>query len=215
VQNVLSTFQAELARIKAYVLVSDRTIQFGSATISPANSEVSSFQTEIRVAGLRVFRTSFDGALLILAASFEQFAMGIVSRFLEMLPAQVPNYHELSNKIQESNERATGEALLGRLPNYLQVNRGELVRNLFNCHQGSTPYVLNSQAIASFERNFTSQELTEFLGRIDVTQLWQKISENAPMQSWAGANDAGFCSTIHGNWAPGPAASPGTVRRCP
>ena len=190
-QNVLSTFQDELARIKAYVLVSEQTIQFGSTPISGAGTEVGSFQGNIRAAGLRVFRTSFDGALLILAASFEQFAIGMVTRFLEVLPVHILNYNELPESIRESNERATGDALSGRLPNYLQINRGDMVRNLFNCYQGLTPYVLNSQAIASSERNFTSPELAVFLRRIDVTQLWQQVSENAPMQSWVGANDAG------------------------
>ena len=190
-RNVLRTFQDELARIEAYIFVSEQTIQFGSASISPDDPEVSSFHANVRAAGLRVFRTSFDGALLILAASFEQFAIGMVSRFLEMLPDHMPNYHQLPENIRESNERATGDALSGRLPNYLQLNVGDMVQNLFNCHQGSTPYVLNSQAIAVFERNLTSRELAAFLRRIDVIHLWEQVSENASMQSWAGAIDAG------------------------
>ena len=112
-RNVLSTFQDELARIKAYILVSEQTIRFGSASISPADSEASSFQANVRSAGLRVFRTSFDGALLILAASFEQFAIGMVWRFLEVLPDHIPNYHELPENIREFNERATGDAFSG------------------------------------------------------------------------------------------------------
>lgn len=194
-QSVLSIFQDELARIKSYVAASEETIRFGSTPSSiQVPPEVSAFKAVIQAAGLRVFRTSFDGALLTLGASFEQFVRGIVSRFLETLPGQVHTYGDLPDAIQESNERLTGEALAGRLPNYLQINRSDLVQNLYNCQQGLTPYILNSQVIASSERNFTASELGEFLRRLGITRLWDQISEESSVQSWAGANSVSTAS---------------------
>ena len=190
-RDVLRAFEDEIARIETYVTISELTIRFGNVSTSVIDSQVSSFQANVRAAGSLAFRTSFDGALLILAASFEQFAIGIVSRFLDELPGHQANYDELPGNIRESNERATGDALSGRLPYWVQVNSGDLVQNLFNCHQGLTPYVLNSQVIATSARNINSKELADFLRRIDITQLWEQVSEQPSIQSWAEASDAG------------------------
>lgn len=192
-QSVLSIFQDELARIKSYVAASEETIRFGSSPSSiPVSPEVIAFKAVIQTAGLRVFRTSFDGALLTLGASFEQFVRGIVSRFLETLPGQVHTFGDLPEAIRESNERLTGEALARRLPDYLEMNRSDLVQNLYNCQHGLTPYVLNSQVIASSERNFTASELGDFLRRrLGITKLWEQMSEDTTVQRWAGTNNVG------------------------
>ncbi len=186
----LLTFQSELGKLKLYLSVMDKVIRFGSTnTTSSWPAEADDLTKVVRASGLPVFQTSFDGALLSLAADFEQFISGIVSEFLDVLPSRITRYEDLPEKIRSCNEQLTGEVLVKK-GRYASLDGHKLVKNLHDCLDGIQPYMLNTEAILIIERNLTSRELADFLQRFGIRQFWEKISEDAKLQKWAGTTDS-------------------------
>ena len=120
VQDALDIFLEELTHLKGYLALTEEIIAFGSTSETVGlPGQIAALKVNIQTAGSRVFQFTFDGAILILAANFEQFVTNTAVRFLETLPSHVPRYEGLPERIRDSNERYTGEALTGRWGRYL------------------------------------------------------------------------------------------------
>lgn len=188
-RSALSEFLQDVNEVKVYLDLLQGMKDFARAT-TPAvvEARAQDFATQARMAGTPVIQIGYDGALLTLSASFEEFVANLLSRYTDSLPAVIQRYNDLPAELREQNQRRTGE-VLRRYPHdrVQSFNPEDLVRNLYGCYyQGTTPYTLNGLAVALTDHNVNGDELSDVFGRVGITKVWNRVGRKTQVQSWFG-----------------------------
>ncbi len=187
-RTALLAFQSSLAHLQIHLALTERIVAFGRGDPTAiADPDAAQLATAVRNTGSQVFQISFDGAVLSLAASFEEFVTTLAERCLDMLPGVIARYEDLPVGISDANVKYTGEVLT-HATRYQHLDPAHLVANLNSCFAGGTPYRLNSQALSLLDRNPGPTVLQEYLGeRLGLKDLWNRISSCETINEWGQA----------------------------
>ena len=190
-QAALDDFLAQVRSIERVIALREKLVEFGRVPpkqlLSPSASSLRGTVRQLRLPGMQPI---LDGSVLLLVAAFEQFVSDLMISFTEQLPQIIPVYRDLPNSIRSANERLTGEALVRGRSRFSPYERQHFVENLRYCQAGSTPYVLNGEAMAFNERNLKASILRELFGRIGIPDIWQPVGSTRTLKYWSGRGGA-------------------------
>ena len=190
-QQALSELLVRVESISQTIDLHDQLIAFGQAepeSVPAVGSELHRVVSEI---GQSVLQPVLNGAVLLVAAAFEQFVTDTIVEFSEQLPNIVSKYEQLPERIRSNNERMTGQAIGdNRYRNRFEVYElPRFVENLRNCQIGISPYFLNGQALALHNSNLNSQTLSQLTSRLGVEGIWALLGSSEVLKEWLELDD--------------------------
>ncbi len=182
----LNQFLARVESIERIVALLGNLVEFGRLPSGTWDLVGANLHNSVRQIGQSGMQPVLDGCVLLLAAAFEQFVSDLMIAFTDDLPGIVPAYEDLPNAIRSHNEMQTGEALRNRGSRFTEYDLRRFVKNLWECHAGSRPYVLNGEAIALNDRNLSSGTLRDLISRLGMNDVWNAVASTATLQGWSG-----------------------------
>jgi RiboL-PSP-HEPN len=182
VRSTLDELAKELAELRALV-----------ASITPVNLVLAGHHDSL-VRQYLTIRRRFDYAALVVAlyASFEKFAENLVAAYAR-LAAQRSQYAALPTGLTRKHMAKSAEILArGRLGEgrYAGVRELDMVKNLFDCLSGATPYALNDIAIVAHELNLRYEEIGKLFAAVGIEQMCERSRRADAMVAWFCASNS-------------------------
>jgi len=157
------------------------------ASIVPVNSALTGHQDSI-VRQYVMIRRRFDYAAFVVAlyASFEKFIENLVAAYSRLEASRV-QYGDLPPNLVKKHLFQTAEILSrGRLGEgrYAGVRELDVVRNLFECLNGNTPYTLNEAAVTAHDSNLRANEINKLLAAVGIEQVCDRVRRADALLDW-------------------------------
>lgn len=157
------------------------------ASIKPVNAVLAGHEDSL-VRQYVVIRRRFDYAAFAVAlyASFERFIENLVISYARLEARRLP-YAALPEKLVKRHLFRTAELLLrGRLGEgrYTGLSDLGLVKNLFECLNGATPYSLNEAAVAAHDSNLRPPQIDELFATVGIEQVCDRVRRTDALVAW-------------------------------
>lgn len=161
------------------------------ASIAPVNSVLSEHQDSL-IRQYVLIRRRFDYAAFAVAlyASFEKFIENLVAAYVR-LEARRVQYAQLPPKLVKKHLSRTAEILArGRLGEgrYAGLRDLDVVKNLFECLNGVTPYTLNEAAVIAHDMNLRHVEIDTLFAAVGIEQVCDRVRRADALLEW-------YCAT--------------------
>lgn len=175
-RSTLDELTTEMAELKALVASIERV---NSALAGHPDSVVQQYVS---------IRRRFDYAAFVVAlyASFEKFVENLVSAYIRLESRRV-QYAALPQKLTDKHLAGTAELLWrGRLGEGRYVGMSELgvVKNLFECLSGATPYTLNEAVVIAHDANLRAGEVDAVFGALGIEKICDRACRADAMMAW-------------------------------
>lgn len=175
-RSILDELHQELSDLNALI-----------ASIKPVNTVLSN-QSDSLVQKYIVIRRRFDYAAFVVAlyASFEKFIEDLVVGYLRLESRRVA-YNALPAKLVKKHLEKSADMLArarvgeGR---YADVSHFDIVKNLFDCLNGSAVYSLNGQALLMHDSNFRVPQVEELFAMIGIENICDSMRRADAMVEW-------------------------------
>ena len=157
------------------------------ASITPVNSALEGHRDSL-VRQYVTIRRRFDYAAFVVAlyASFEKFIENLVAAYVR-LEARRVQYAELPPRLLKRHVSRTANILSrGRLGEgrYAALNELDVVKNLFECLNGVTPYTLNDAAVAAHDSNLRPGEIDVLFADVGIEQVCSRVRRTDALLEW-------------------------------
>ncbi len=157
------------------------------ASITPVNSALEGHKDSL-VRQYVTIRRRFDYAAFAVAlyASFEKFVENLVAAYAKLVACRVP-YTDLPTKLvtkhllQTADLLSRGEVGAGR---YAGIRELDVVKNLFECLNGDTPYTLNEPAVVAHSANLRSGEIDKLFAAVGIEQVCSRVRRADALLDW-------------------------------
>ena len=157
------------------------------ASISPVNSALAGHEDSL-VKQYVTIRRRFDYASFVVAlyASFEKFIENLVAAYAKLVALRVP-YADLppglvtKHRIHTADLLSRGELGSGR---YAGLSELDVVKNLFECLNGVTPYNLNEPAVVADSANLRSREIDKLFAAVGIEQTCSSVRRADALLDW-------------------------------
>jgi hypothetical protein len=166
----------ELAELKALV-----------ASIEPVNAALTGHKDTV-VQQYVSIRRRFDYAAFAVAlyASFEKFVENLITAYVRIEARRV-DYAALPKKLTDKHLAGTAELLWrGRRGDSRYVGLSELsvIKNLFECLSGATPYALNEAVVIAHDANLRAGEVDALFGAVGIEQICDRACRADAIVAW-------------------------------
>lgn len=163
------------------------------ASIAPVNSALAGHH-DSRVKQYVTIRRRFDYAAFAVAlyASFEKFMENLVAAYAKLVARRLP-YADLPTKLVTKHLVQTADLLLrGELGagRYAGIRELDVVKNLFECLNGVTPYTLNEPAVVAHSANLRSGEIDKLFAAVGIEQVCSRVRRADALLDWYCASNA-------------------------
>jgi hypothetical protein len=180
VRSTFDELEKELTELRALV-----------ASIAPVNSALAGHQDSL-VRQYVLIRRRFDYAAFAVAiyASLEKFIENLVAAYAR-LEARRVQYAALPPKLVKKHLNRTAEILSrGRLGEgrYAGLRDLDVVKNLFECLNGVTPYTLNEAAVVAHDLNLRHGEIDTLFAAVGIEQVCDRVRRADALLEW-------YCTT--------------------
>jgi hypothetical protein len=161
------------------------------ASIAPVNLALAGHHDSL-VRQYVMIRRRFDYAAFAVAiyASFEKFIENLVAAYAR-LEARRVQYAALPPKLVKKHLSRTAEILSrGRLGEgrYAGLRDLDVVKNLFDCLNGVTPYSLNEAAVVAHDLNLRPGEIDTLFAAVGIEQVCDRVRGADALLEW-------YCAT--------------------
>jgi hypothetical protein len=176
VRSTLDELITELNELKALV-----------ASIEPVNFVLAAHKDTV-VQKYVSIRRRFDYAAFAVAlyASFEKFIENLITAYVR-IEARRLDYAALPQKLTTKHLAGTAELLWrGRIGEGRHVRMSELgvVKNLFECLNGTTPYTLNEAVVVAHDANLRAGEVDAVFGAVDIENICDRACSADAIVAW-------------------------------
>lgn len=157
------------------------------ASITPVNSALAGHQDSL-VRQYLTIRRRFDYAAFVVAlyASFEKFVENLVASYARLVALRSP-YAALPASLVRKHKAKSAEILArGRVGEgrYFGISEIDLVKNLFDCLSGATPYSLNDVAVVAHDLNLRFGEINALFSAVGIEQVCDRVRRADPILEW-------------------------------
>lgn len=175
-RSTFDELEKELSELRALV-----------ASITPVNSALEGHKDSL-VRQYVTIRRRFDYAAFAVAlyAAFEKFIENLVAAYVRLETRRV-HYADLPPKLVKKHLSRTAEILSrGRLGEgrYAALSELDVVKNLFECLNGVTPYTLNDAAVIAHDVNLRPGEIDALFAAIGIEQVCERIRRADALLEW-------------------------------
>lgn len=175
-RSTLDELFAELTELKALV-----------ASIEPVNAALVGHKDTV-VRQYVSIRRRFDDAAFSVAlyASFEKFVENLIAAYVR-LEARRVDYAALPKKLTDKHLAGTAELLWrgGRGDSrYAGLSELGVVKNLFGCLSGATPYVLNEAVVIAHDANLRAGEIDALFGAVGIEKVCDRACRADAIVAW-------------------------------
>lgn len=130
-------------------------------------------------------------AIVSLYGLLERYVDGIIADYLAHLSQLVPSFAALPEAIRRNHFDLSIE--LARLvadERYrLEINKEEIIANLYGCISGAAPFKVNGAAFVIHRGNVTLQRIGEFLTKLGVSPHLPKVIRSGSMRGYLRERD--------------------------
>lgn len=92
-----------------------------------------------------------------------------------------------TQKLRDQNVRLVGELLVAlNRPKVAHINYVDVVAELAACATKGSPVALYAAGFASHERNLRGSQLSEMVGRVELTKLWDTLGKDGGLKAYFG-----------------------------
>lgn len=180
-RSTIDELVSELAELSALV-----------ASIAPVNSVLADHQDSL-VRKYVTIRRRFDYAAFVVAlyASFEKFIENLVAAYARLASLRV-QYADLPPKLVKKHLLRTADILArGRVGEgrYTGLSEVDIVKNLLDCLNGTTPYTLNEAAIVAHDRNLRINDIDELFAAVGIDTVCDRVRRADALLKWYRTSD--------------------------
>ncbi|MBK9132806.1 MAG: hypothetical protein IPM15_00205 [Betaproteobacteria bacterium] len=167
---------AELAELKALV-----------ASIDPVNAALAG-HTDTVVQRYVSIRRRFDYAAFVVAlyASFEKFVENLINAYVRLEAGRL-DYAALPKKLTDKHLAGTAE-LLRRVQRgdsrYVGLSELGVVKNLYECLSGVSPYELNEAVVIAHDANLRASEVDTLFGAVGIEPMCDRACRADALVAW-------------------------------
>jgi len=196
VKTIARLFCQRLDSLENHVhLVDDLRRLAASREVTSATRTILGRQALATRERMRVSRewetVSLDGCLLSVAAEFELASRDLAEAASGRLASKVKRYQDIPEPIRVENVRLVGELLTAiNKPRTAHIDYIQVVEDVARCLTKGKPVRLYVSGFASHGRNLTSGELSELFSRLQVKDLWRKMSDAPELRGHLGTTTA-------------------------
>lgn len=175
-RSTLYEIEKELSELRALV-----------ESIAPVNSVLVGHQDSLVREYVQI-RRRFDYAAFVVAlyASFETFIENLVAASARLQARRV-QYANLPPKLVKKHLSRTVEILSrGRIGEgrYEGLTELAVVKNLFECLNGNTPYQLNEAAVVAHDSNLRAAEIDTLFAAVGIDQMCDRVRRADALLNW-------------------------------
>lgn len=157
------------------------------SSIAPVNSVLADHH-DLLVRKYVSIRRRFDyGAFAVaLYASFEKFIENLVAAYAYLESCRV-RYTELPQKLVKKHLLSTAEMLSrGRIGEgrYIGLTEIDVVKNLFECLSGVSPYTLNEAAVVAHDLNLRVVEIDKLFAAVGIEHICNRVRRADALLQW-------------------------------
>ncbi|OJT24466.1 hypothetical protein BO221_15045 [Archangium sp. Cb G35] len=157
------------------------------ASIAPVNSALKEHKDSL-VRQYVMIRRRFDYAAFVVAlyASFEKFVENLVAAYARLVARRV-QYADLPPKLVKKHLSRTADILArGRLGEgrYAGLREIDVVKNLFECLNGVTPYTLNDVAVVAHDLNLRPGQIDELFAAVGIEKVCERVRRADALLEW-------------------------------
>jgi hypothetical protein len=176
VRSTLDELTKELDELRALV-----------SSIAPVNSALAGHQ-DLLVRKYITIRRRFDNGAFSVAlyASFEKFIENLVAAYAHLESRRV-QYSELPQKLVKNHLSRTAEMLSrGRIGEgrYIGLTEIDVVKNLFECLSGVSPYTLNEAAVVAHDLNLRVSEIDKLFTTVGIEEICNRVRRADALLQW-------------------------------
>lgn len=158
-----------------------------TSSIEPVNSALADHNDAL-VRQYVLVRRRFDYAAFIVAlyASFEKFIESLIAAYAKLESQRVP-YAELPERLIVKHRVKTAEMLnRGRIGEgrYVGTTELEVVKNLYECINGTRPYRLNEAAVVAHDVNLRAVELDSVFIAMGIDGVCSSVRRADALLEW-------------------------------
>jgi hypothetical protein len=194
--TVAARFERSMDQIGEWVALTQAAISLAGSLNGrfrsghPAATAARTLSDLIKRLGTQYGVLSYEGAYLSACAGYETAVRDIIESFVFELTRIKPNYADLPDKVIKSHHAGCAK-ILTRLNSdrYSHLEYENVVTDMSSCLPASkTKFILRPEAFSEHDWNLKSEILTSVFERIALKNVWQPLSREAEMQSWAGSS---------------------------
>ena len=157
------------------------------ASIVPVNSALTGHQDSM-VRQYVIIRRRFDCAAFVVAlyASFEKYIEDLVAAYSRLQTRRL-QYADLPETLVKKHLLVTAELLYrGRLGKgrYASLRELDVVRNLFECLNGTASYMLNEAAVIAHDANLRASEIASLFTAVGIDHVCSKACRSDSLLDW-------------------------------
>jgi hypothetical protein len=157
------------------------------SSIEPVNSALAEHQDSL-VRKYVSIRRRFDYAAFAVAlyASFEKFVENLVAAYIRLESRRV-QYSALPQKMTDKHLTGTAELLWrGHIGEGRYAGLSELgvIKNLFECLNGTIPYTLNEAVVVAHDANLRASEIDAVFGAAGIEQVCDRVRKADALVDW-------------------------------
>lgn len=194
---VATLFKTSMDRILAFVELSVATFDLAKVSVSRFRSShaiaasVKDVHSKARAIPLGL-SLACEGAYLSACAQFEQCVRDLIDETAIQSVAKKGTFALLPGRMQEEHTNGCGRILQNLYQDkYSHLNVAGVVAALHGCVvTGASPAALIVEAFSSNERNFKPNVVSEHLGKLGVSKVWELLGLQPCLKAHFGTTSA-------------------------
>jgi hypothetical protein len=157
------------------------------SSIAPVNSALADHQ-DLLIRKYVTIRRRFDNGAFAVAlyASFEKFIENLVAAYAHLESRRV-RYTELPQKLMTKHLLSSAEMLSRRRigeGRYIGLTEIDVVKNLFECLSGVSPYTLNEAAVVAHDVNLRVGEIDKLFATVGIEDICNRVRKADALLEW-------------------------------
>lgn len=191
-------FKTSMDRVVAFVDLSVATFDLAKASLNRFRSTlpVAVAARDVRAKARAIplgLSLACEGAYLSACAQFEQGVRDQIEEAAMRAAGKKATFVLLPSRMQEEHTTGCGKILCSLSQDkFKHLTAAGIVAALHGCMvTGVAPITLVVEAFSSNERNFKPQVISEHVGKLGVSKVWELLGQQASLQAHFGIASAG------------------------
>jgi hypothetical protein len=131
-------------------------------------------------------RFDYTAFAVALYASFEKFVENLITEYVRLETLRV-DYMTLPQKLMDKHLTRSAELLSRRRlgdGRYVGISELDVVKNLFDCLNGTKPYALNVVAVTAHDVNLRANEVDAIFSVVGIDKICDRVCRADAMKVW-------------------------------
>lgn len=170
--NIYNEFNTELVELRNH-LKYVQNIENDLPTTSPLYKYIKSSEKR---------KFNYKALVISLYGIIEKFSEKFLTKYLELISTDVPNYESVKDKIKDvhlsNSATLTLKVIENKHQKYSSLDAKTIVKNLYSCINNDSPYIINKTSFTLASGNLKHSKICDLYKQVDINieQMFDKFT---------------------------------------